>query len=91
VPNLADADGAPYGLASTLGVAGDGELAVFAPRGAHDVVVRGFGPDRGAVARVQRALADWDDAGRPGNASLHVTIDPAGAVRVALDPRVGGT
>ena len=89
VPNLAGADGAVYGLASTLGVAGDGELAVFAPRGAHDVVVRRFGPDRGAVTRVQRAIADWDDARRPGNASLRVTVDPAGATRVALGPWTG--
>ncbi|HYW52907.1 MAG TPA: methyltransferase domain-containing protein [Dongiaceae bacterium] len=86
VPNIAGADGALYGLASTLGVAGDGELAVFAPRGAHDVVVRRFGPDRGAVTRVQRAIADWDDAGRPGNASLRITIDSAGTARIAFGP-----
>jgi protein-L-isoaspartate(D-aspartate) O-methyltransferase len=84
IPNLAGTDGALYGLASTLGVAGDGELAVFAPRGARDVVVRRFGPDRGAVTRVQRAIADWDDAGRPGNTALRVTVDPAGAASVAL-------
>ncbi len=84
VPNLAVGSGALYGLASTLGIAGDGELAVFAPRGMVDVVVRGFGDDRGAVARVQRAIAGWDDAGRPGNDSLHVTIDPAGTTHVAF-------
>jgi protein-L-isoaspartate(D-aspartate) O-methyltransferase len=87
VPNLAVGSGAMYGLASTLGIAGDGELAVFAPRGMNDVVVRRFGDDRGAVARVQRAVADWDDAGRPGNAALHVTVDPAGTTHAAFGPR----
>ncbi len=84
VPNLAVGSGALYGLASTLGIAGDGELAVFAPRGMADVVVRHFGDDHGAVARVQRAIASWDDVGRPGNGSLHVTIDPAGTAQVAF-------
>jgi protein-L-isoaspartate(D-aspartate) O-methyltransferase len=87
VPNLAVGSGALYGLASTLGLADGGELAVFAPRGGNDVLVRRFGDDRGAVARVQRAIAGWDDAGRPGNASLHVTIDPAGASHVAFAHR----
>ena len=82
VPNLAVGSGALYGFASTLGVAGDGELAVFAPRGMNDVVVRRFGDDSGAVARVQRAVAGWDGAGRPGNTSLHVTVDPAGTAHV---------
>jgi protein-L-isoaspartate(D-aspartate) O-methyltransferase len=89
VPNLAGDNGALYGLASTVGIAGDGELAVFAPRGAHDLVVRRFGPDRGAVTRVQRAIAEWDDACRPGNGSLRVTVDAAGAARVALGPWTG--
>jgi protein-L-isoaspartate(D-aspartate) O-methyltransferase len=87
VPNLAVGSGALYGLASTLGIAGDGELVVFAPRGMNDVVVRRFGEDRGAVARVQRAIAGWDDAGRPGNGSLHVTVDPAGTTHVAFGAR----
>jgi protein-L-isoaspartate(D-aspartate) O-methyltransferase len=89
VPNLAFGGGAFYGLASTLGLAGDGELAVFAPRGANDVVVRRFGDDRGAVARIPRAIAGWDDARRPGNASLHVTIDPAGTAHVAFGAHRG--
>ena len=84
VPNLAVGSGALYGLATTLGLADGGELAVFAPRGGYDVLVRRFGEDRGAVARVQRAITGWHDAGRPGNASLHVTIDPAGAISVAF-------
>ncbi|HEY6236584.1 MAG TPA: methyltransferase domain-containing protein [Candidatus Elarobacter sp.] len=87
VPNLAVGSGALYGLASTLGLADDGELAVFAPRDGYDVLVRRFGEDRGAVARVQRAIAGWDDVGRPGNASLHVTIDPAGTSHVAFAHR----
>jgi protein-L-isoaspartate(D-aspartate) O-methyltransferase len=87
VPNLAVGSGANYGLASTLGIAGDGELAVFAPRGSNDVVVRRFGEDRGAVTRVQRAIAGWDDAGRPGNGSLHVTVDPAGTAHVEFGAR----
>ncbi len=84
VPNLAGGNGALHGLAATLGIAGDGEIAVFAPRGMVDVVVRRFGDDRGAVARVQRAIAGWDDAGRPGNGALHVTVDPAGTAHVAF-------
>ncbi|MDB5069319.1 MAG: fxlM [Candidatus Eremiobacteraeota bacterium] len=84
VPNLAGGNGTQYGVASTLGVAGDGELAVFAPRGVLDVVVRCFGDDRGALARVQRAIAGWDDAGRPGNGSLRVTVDPAGTTHAAF-------
>jgi protein-L-isoaspartate(D-aspartate) O-methyltransferase len=87
VPNLAVGSGALYGLASTLGIAGDGELAVFAPRGMVDVVVRHFGDDRGVVGRVQRAIAGWDDARRPGNGSLHVTVDPAGTAHVAFGPQ----
>jgi protein-L-isoaspartate(D-aspartate) O-methyltransferase len=89
VPNLALGSGALYGLASTLGLADARELAVFAPRGANDVVVRGFGDDAGAVERVQRAIAGWDDAGRPGNASLHVTVDPAGTAHVAFGAHRG--
>ena len=87
VPNLAAGSGALYGLTSTLGLAVGGELAVFAPRGAHDVVVRRFGADAGAVERVQRAIAGWDDADRPGNASLRVTVDAAGTTHVAFGPR----
>jgi hypothetical protein len=89
VPNLAAGSGALYGLATTIGLADDGELAVFAPRGANDVVVRRFGDDRGAVARLQDAIAGWDDAHRPGNASLHVTIDTAGTTHVALGTHRG--
>ena len=89
VPNLAVGSGALYGLVSTLGLADARELAVFAPRGAYDVVVRGFGDDGGAVARVQRAIAGWDDAGRPGNASLRVTVDPAGTAHVAFGAHRG--
>jgi hypothetical protein len=57
---------------------------VFAPRGAHDVVVRRFGDDGGAVERVQHAVAGWDDARRPGNASLRVAVDAAGTAHVAF-------
>jgi len=84
VPNLAVGSGALYGLASTLGIAGDEEFAVFAPRGANDVLVRRFGDDHGATARVQRAIGGWDDAGRPGNGSLRVTIDDDGTAHVAF-------
>lgn len=89
VPNLAVGSGALYGLASTLGLADARELAVFAPRGANDVVVRAFGDDGGAVARVQHAIAGWNDAGRPGNASLHVTVDPTGTAHVAFGAHRG--
>jgi protein-L-isoaspartate(D-aspartate) O-methyltransferase len=89
VPNLALGSGAHYGLASTLGLADGGELVVFAPRGAHDVVLRHFGDNRGAVERVQRALMGWDAAGRPGNASLHVTIDLSGTAHVAFGAHRG--
>ena len=87
VPNLAAGNGTPHAFASTVGIAGDGELAVFAPRGMHDVVVRRFGDDRGAVARVQRAIASWHDAARPGNDSLLVTVDVAGTTHVAFGAR----
>ncbi|MEA2784974.1 MAG: protein-L-isoaspartate(D-aspartate) O-methyltransferase [Candidatus Eremiobacteraeota bacterium] len=87
VPNLAVANGTPDGFASTIGIAGDGELAVFAPRGMNDVVVRRFGDDRGAVTRLQRAIAGWDDAARPGNGSLRVTVDVTGTTHVAFGTR----
>jgi protein-L-isoaspartate(D-aspartate) O-methyltransferase len=91
VPNLAAGSGALNGLAMTLGLADESELALFAPRGGHDVLVRRFGDDeRGTGARVQSAIAGWDDAGRPGNASLHVTVDPTGTAHVALGAD-GGT
>ncbi len=89
VPNLAVGGGALYGLATTLGLAERDELAVFAPRGGYDVSVRRFGEDRGAVMRVQRAIVGWDDAHRPGNASLHVTIDPSGTTHVAFGSHRG--
>jgi hypothetical protein len=53
----------------------------------NDVVVRRFGEDRGAVTRVQRAIAGWDDAARPGNGSLHVTVDPAGTTHATFGAR----
>ncbi|HTW86294.1 MAG TPA: methyltransferase domain-containing protein [Candidatus Sulfotelmatobacter sp.] len=90
VPNtIPDAD-APSGRASTLGVALGRELAVFANvSGA--VVVRRYGPDDGATARLQAQLIAWDDAGRPGNAELQVMVIPRdrGAARptLARDPR----
>jgi hypothetical protein len=33
---------------------------------------------------MQRAIAGWGDAGRPGNATLRVTIDPSGTTHVAF-------
>ena len=89
VPNLAVGSAALYGLAATLGLADRAAFAVFAPRGANDVVVRRFGDGDDTVARVQRAIAGWDDAGRPGNASLHVTVDPAGTAHVAFGAHRG--
>lgn len=85
VPNLLPGGESLYGYATTLGICSGGELVVFAPRGAYDVVVRRYGPSAGGLARMQCALADWDDAGRPGNAKLRITVDPAGTARARLD------
>lgn len=86
VPNLMPGGVSVHGMAMTVGAYSGGELVVFAPRGPFDVVLRRFGAHAGGVARMQSAIAAWDVAGRPGNAQLHVTIDPAGATRVAFDP-----
>ena len=43
----------------------------------------------GAVGARAAAIAGWDDAGRPGNASLRVTIDPAGTAHVAFGAHRG--
>jgi hypothetical protein len=35
---------------------------------------------------VQRAIAGWHDAARPGNGSLRVSVDEAGATHIAFGP-----
>ena len=68
----------------TVGLVTHDELVVLAPRGPHDVVLHRIGADRGGVARLQSAIAAWDDAGRPGTATLSVTVDCAGMTRAEL-------
>jgi protein-L-isoaspartate(D-aspartate) O-methyltransferase len=85
VPNLLPGGESLYGYATTLGICTDGELIVFAPRAAAEVILRRFGPSAGGVARMQSEIAAWDDAGRPGNARLRVTVDPAGTTHASFD------
>ncbi|MDB5070887.1 MAG: methyltransferase, FxLD system [Candidatus Eremiobacteraeota bacterium] len=85
VPNLLPGGESLYGYATTLGICTGGELVVFAPRGTYDVMLRRFGPAAGGLGRMQSALAAWDDAGRPGNARLRITVDPAGTTRAWID------
>ena len=50
------------------------------------VALRRFGAADDALARLQAQVAAWDDAGRPGNAALHITVIPRarGAARPAI-------
>jgi protein-L-isoaspartate(D-aspartate) O-methyltransferase len=73
--------------ALTVGLAMHDELVVLAPRGPHDVVVNRIGSDRGGIARLQSAITAWDDAGRPGAATLRVTVDCAGVTHAELRGR----
>jgi protein-L-isoaspartate(D-aspartate) O-methyltransferase len=81
VPNLSPGADSLYGLATTFGLYERGELVALAPRGSLDLAIRRFGADLGLVARMQSAIAAWDDAGRPGNARLRVTIELDGTTR----------
>ena len=83
VPNLYPGE-AFDGAAVTFGICTANELVVFARRGAHELMLRGYGPPGGALARLQHALLTWDDAGRPGNAQLRITIAPNGATLTAF-------
>jgi protein-L-isoaspartate(D-aspartate) O-methyltransferase len=84
VPNVSPGAEPAHGFATTFGVCGAHDLTVFAPRGSFEVVLRRFGPHEGTLPRMQSALAAWDDAGRPGNAALRVTVDASGATRATL-------
>ena len=80
-----------FGQASTLGCCSGRELVVFAPRGDdRGIVLRRFGPDEGGVERLQRAIADWDDVGRPDNATFRIEVVPTrlAAARVPDETRV---
>jgi protein-L-isoaspartate(D-aspartate) O-methyltransferase len=84
VPGLSF-DASAYGHAGTLGVCAGDELAVFTVNDEHEPAIRRFGPDRGAVARVQRALIAWDEAGRPGSERLRIeAVQRAGAAWLDL-------
>lgn len=87
VPNLASGGASQYGFATTVGSCAGSELVLFAPRNAHDVALRGYGPSGGGIARLQHAIENWDDAGRPGNADLRITVDLDGTTHAALSPR----
>jgi protein-L-isoaspartate(D-aspartate) O-methyltransferase len=83
IPNLVPGGGSPYGVASTFGLAEGRELVVLAARGPGDLVLRRYGSGTALTDRMQRAIADWDDAGRPGNAALRIAVDASGATSVA--------
>ncbi len=83
VPNLMPGGFSLYGCASTFGLCERDELVVFALQGTN-VVLRRFGPDRGGLGRLQRALEAWHDAGRPGNSALRITVELDGTTRVTL-------
>jgi protein-L-isoaspartate(D-aspartate) O-methyltransferase len=83
VPNLSPGGFSLYGFASTFGVCERDELVVFALQGP-SIVLRRFGPDRGGLGRMQRALEAWHGAGRPGNAALRVAVDLDGTTHVTL-------
>ncbi|HTD32575.1 MAG TPA: methyltransferase domain-containing protein [Candidatus Elarobacter sp.] len=87
IPNVSPGADSGYGFATTFGICGARDLTVFAPRGSFEVVLRRFGPHEGSLPRMQTALAAWDDAGRPGNAALRVTVDANGTTRAALASR----
>jgi hypothetical protein len=87
VPNAWPGSDAAYGFVATAGLCDARELVVFAPRGSFDVLLRRFGPQTGTLPRMQAHLAAWDDAGRPGNAELRVTVDPAGTTRASFTAR----
>jgi protein-L-isoaspartate(D-aspartate) O-methyltransferase len=90
VPAVIPDAGAPRGQSSTLGVAFGRELAVLASGGSGTIVAR-YGPDDGALARLQAQLVAWDDAGRPGNDALRITVVPRerGAPRPAIERAPG--
>jgi protein-L-isoaspartate(D-aspartate) O-methyltransferase len=84
VPNLAPSADSVYGFATTFGLYERGELVAFAPRGAFDLAVRRFGAQLGLVERLQSSITAWDDAGRPGNAQVRITIGLDGTTRTEL-------
>jgi protein-L-isoaspartate(D-aspartate) O-methyltransferase len=84
VPNAWPGYGASDGYVATAGLCDPLELVVLAPRGSFEVLLRRFGPHTGTLVRMQAHLAAWDDAGRPGNAQLRVTVDPAGTTHASF-------
>jgi protein-L-isoaspartate(D-aspartate) O-methyltransferase len=82
VPNVSP--GADSGFVTTFGICGTHDVTVFAPRGSFEVILRRFGPHEGSLLRMQSALAAWDDAGRPGNAALRVTVTKDGTTFAVL-------
>ncbi len=82
VPNMGREPVAEYGFASTIGLADANALVVFAPSGAREAVLRGFGAHGEMLARLQAAIAAWDGARRPGNAQLAIAVSPDGTTRV---------
>jgi len=87
VPNVSPGADSAYGFVTTFGICGSAEMTVFAPRGSFDVVLRRLGPHAGTLLRMQSRIAAWDDAGRPGNAALRLTVDPAGTTHATLAAR----
>jgi protein-L-isoaspartate(D-aspartate) O-methyltransferase len=78
VPNLLPGSESLYGTSATFGIVSGHELVVFARRGSYELVLRSFGTPAGGLARLQNAIAEWDRAGRPGNAQLRITVAPDG-------------
>jgi protein-L-isoaspartate(D-aspartate) O-methyltransferase len=87
VPGLVPGGESLYGYAATFGICTSNELVVFAPRSGQDVVLRHFGENGGGLARLQSAIEAWDDAGRPGNAQLRISVDVAGTSRARVSAR----
>lgn len=87
VPNVSPGADSAYGFVATFGICGNADLTVFAPRGSFDVLLRRLGPHAGTLLRMQSRIAAWDDAGRPGNAALRLTVDASGTTHATLATR----
>jgi protein-L-isoaspartate(D-aspartate) O-methyltransferase len=87
VPNVSPGADSAYGFVTTFGLCGNADMTVFAPRGSFDVLLRRLGPHAGTLLRMQSQIAAWDDAGRPGNAALQLTVDAGGTTHAALATR----
>ncbi|HEV2784626.1 MAG TPA: methyltransferase, FxLD system [Actinophytocola sp.] len=73
------------GFNATAGILDAGSLALLASR-AGELAVFGYGPDGGRLAaELVARTRDWDAAGRPGSATLHVRAYPRATAADRLD------